>query len=173
MKRTLLQLVILIGTSALTFGQSLTTLKEINGTWETFALAFDTLDGQLFADIHSKDLIRVSGGQRITDYDAYINNNITRFQNDKTNGVTNTIAFRFFERIHNDSVASERGIYKLVRIANGASQTYYGQFHVLFKKVDEKWLIIMDYDSTEGDTIGEDDFIKAHAIDDFDSFVKQ
>ncbi|MFC4720925.1 hypothetical protein ACFO5O_01220 [Geojedonia litorea] len=173
MKNTRLLLLVLLGISGLAYEQSVNTLKEINTTWDKFALAYETLDGQLFADIHAKQLIRISGGQRISDYEAYCSSNSARFQNAKSNGVTNTIAFRFFERIHNDSIASERGIYQLVRTANGASQTYYGQFHVLFKNIENQWLIIMDYDSTEGNTIDETDYLKAYAIDDFDPFVKE
>lgn len=173
MKRALLHLFVLIGISTMTFGQSVNTLKEINTTWEKFAMAFETLDAQLFADIHSKQLIRVSGGQRITNYDDYINSYKVRFQNAKENGVSNQISLRFFERIHNDSVASERGVYKLVRTAMGESLAFYGQFHVLFKKEDGKWMILLDYDSSEGNTIGETDYLKAYAIDDFDPFAKE
>lgn len=154
--------------------QTLNNLKEINQVWKKFYQAFDSLDYKLMADIHSHNLIRISGGQRISDYDTYINRYKSNFAYSKKNGITNNVTLRFFERIHNDSVASERGIYKLIRNKNQTSeQTYYGQFHVIFRKEQSVWKILMDYDSTEGNTIDEDDYKKAYAIDNFKPFVKE
>ena len=126
------------------------------------------------AEIHSKKLIRISGGKKITDYKTYINSYKTRFKKAKENKISNIISLRFFERINNDSVASERGIYKLIRIDNsGSKQTYYGQFHVLLTKEEGIWKILMDYDSNEKNTIGEKDYTKAHAITELDKFIKK
>lgn len=153
--------------------QSLNNLEAINKTWEKFYKAFDDLDYTLMADIHSKKLIRISGGNRITDYNTYINNYKTTFNRAKENKTSNTISLRFFERISNDSTASERGIYKLTRIENGkAPKSYYGQFHVIFIKENNAWKILMDYDSNEGNTIGKKDYAKAKDIEDFDDFIK-
>jgi ketosteroid isomerase-like protein len=151
--------------------QSRDNLKDINGVWEKFYMAYDSLDYKLMADIHSKDLIRISGGTRISDYNNYINNLKTSFETAKVNKVENNISLRFFERINNDSIASERGIYKLIRKdREGDSQTYYGQFHVLLKKENEQWKIILDYDSNEGKSIGQGDFEAAHGIKEIDKF---
>lgn len=146
-------------------------LKAINTVWAKFYKAFETLDHSLMADIHSKDLVRVSGGNRIIDYDTYINNYKSGFERDKKAGQTSEISLRFFERLNNENSASERGIYKLIRNkGTDNEQAYYGQFHVLFKKIDNEWKITMDYDSSEGNTIGEDDYKKAFAIDNFKKF---
>ena len=153
--------------------QSLNNLKEINKTWEKFYMAFDSLDYKLMAEIHSKELVRISGGKRISDYETYINSYKTRFEKAKNNNVSNNISLRFFERVNNDSIASERGIYKLIIIDNQENkQSYYGQFHVIFKKEDGMWKILMDYDSNEGDTIREKEYLNAHAIDELNKFVK-
>ena len=126
------------------------------------------------AEIHSKDLIRISGGQRISNYESYINRYKSNFAYSKENGITNNISLRFFERINNDSIASERGIYQLIRNKGKAdAQSYYGQFHVLFKKEQGEWKILMDYDSTEGNTIDEKDFQEASEINDFKNFIKE
>ena len=154
--------------------QSEQRLKEINKTWQLFYKAFDSLDHHYMAKIHSKDLIRISGGKRIRDYDMYINGYQRTFQNARAANVSNAISLRFFERINNDSIASERGIYRLIRTdQKGDQQSYYGQFHVLFKKENNSWKILMDYDSTEGNTIGESAYLKAHAIDDLDRFIEK
>ncbi|WP_296386657.1 nuclear transport factor 2 family protein [Winogradskyella sp.] len=153
--------------------QSLNNLKAINTIWSKFYEAFETLDYTLMAEIHAKDLIRVSGGKRILDYDTYINNYKSGFKRDKKVNQTSNISLRFFERINNNSTASERGIYKLIRNkGTEKEQAYYGQFHVIFRNTNGKWKITMDYDSTESNTIGEDDYNKAYAIDDFDRFIK-
>lgn len=124
------------------------------------------------AEIHSEDLVRVSGGRRILDYDTYIANYKASSQRDKEANQTSHISLRFLERINNDSTASERGIYKLVRNkGTDKEQAYYGQFHVLFKKIDGEWKITMDYDCSEGNTIDEADYNKAYAIDDFKKFL--
>ena len=102
------------------------------------------------AEIHSEDLIRISGGKRISDYETYINNYKRRFEDKKKKGETNEISLRFFERINNDSIASERGIYKLVRNKNRLDEkTYYGQFHVIFKKENGTLFALV---SVAGDT---------------------
>ena len=153
--------------------QTLTSLEQINKIWEKFYTAFDSLDYELMAEIHSKDLVRIAGGNRIMDYDTYINEYKASFAWASNNNVANRIQLRFNERICNDSVASERGIYQLSIIdSQGENQNYYGQFHVLFRKEDGLWRILMDYDSNEEDKIGEDDFVKAHPIDDLDKFKR-
>lgn len=152
-------------------GQNIENLKDINAVWAKFYKAFETLDYTLMAEIHSKDLVRVSGGKRILDYDTYINNYKAGFERDKKAGVTSDISLRFFERLNNDNSASERGVYKLIRNKGKTNEeAYYGQFHVLFKKLDGQWKIIMDYDSSEGGTIGKEDYQKAFAIDDFEKY---
>lgn len=159
-------------TTIFCFSQTKANLEDINTTWEKFYKAFETLDYTLMAEIHSRDLVRVSGGKRILDYDTYINNYEIGFERDKAEGQTSSISLRFFERINNGSTASERGVYKLVRNkGTDNEQSFYGQFHVLMKKIDGAWKITMDYDSSEGGTIGEEQYQKTFAIDDFEKFL--
>ncbi len=173
-KYTSLSILFCIVFSTNSHSQSEPHLKDINKVWAKFYLAFETLDSEPMAEIHSKKLIRISGGKRILDYKSYITNYKATFQNSKHNNVTNTIALRFFERINNDSTASERGIYKLTRNkGQNNEKSYYVKFHVLFIKEEGAWKILMDYDSTEGDTIGETDFLKAYAIDDLKAFITE
>lgn len=171
-KKLILSAVFLILFANTSQTQNKENLKAINTVWAKFYEAFETLDHTLMADIHAKDLVRVSGGKRILNYDSYIKGYESSFKNSKETGQTSNISLRFFERINNNSTASERGIYKLVRNkGTEKEQAYYGQFHVIFKKIDGKWKITMDYDSSEGKTIGEDDYKKAYAIDDFEKFL--
>ena len=151
--------------------QSHKNLLEINKVWSVFYEAFSKLDDTLMAKIHSKNLVRISGGKNILDYDSYINNYKKGFEASKNTNQTSDISLRFFERINNNSKASERGIYKLIRNKGKKNEkAYYGQFHVIFVKENNKWKILMDYDSNEGNTIGEEEFLKAHTIDNFEEF---
>jgi len=156
------------------YSQSKANLEAINVVWNKFYQAFENLDYTLMAEIHSKDLVRVSGGQRILDYQTYIDNYKARFQNSKENNNTNNISLRFFERINNDDTASERGIYKLV-INKGKKneKSYYGQFHVIFKKENGTWKITMDYDSNYENKIGEIDFMESYGIENLKRFSKK
>jgi len=82
-----------------------------------------------------------------------------------------TISFKFLERICNDSIASERGIYKLIRNPNtDIEKSYFGKFHVILKKESSIWKIIIDYDSSENNTINKTSYNNAYAIDDYDKF---
>ena len=173
LKKTFLPILFLVLNTNISSAQNTDYLKSINTVWAKFYKAFETLDYTLMAEIHAKDLVRVSGGRTIIDYDTYINNYKVGFERDKKAGHTSTISLRFFERLCNGKTASERGIYKLVRNKGTENEkAYYGQFHVIMKNIEGEWKITMDYDSSEGDTIGEDDYSKAFAIDDFEKFVK-
>ena len=155
-------------------GQSSSPLKSINELWAKFYKAFETLDHALMAEIHSKDLIRISGGERILDYDTYISGYQQGFEYNKSMKETNRIELRFFERAYSDSIASDRGIYKLIRNeGSDKEQIHYGEFHVLFKMESEGWKILMDYDSNLGNDKGEERFMNAQAIDSIEYFLKE
>lgn len=145
-------------------------LKSINSEiWTNFTKAYETLDYDLFADIHSDSLIRVSGNSKhIKNKQAYIDG-YKKWWKDKS--LHHTISFRFLERIYNDGIASERGIYKLTRNPNSEKEkSYYGKFHVIHKKERGKWKILVDYDSDENESINESSYLSAHKIDDFHKF---
>jgi hypothetical protein len=46
------------------------------------------------------------------------------------------------------------------------------EFHALLIKKKGKWKILMDYDSSEGGNVGENDFNNAHAMEDIKSFAR-
>jgi len=145
-------------------------LKEINKQiWQPFTTAFETSNYEMFGSIHSPMLLRVSGDQKtIRFFESYIGGYKTRWENSKRK---QTISFRFIERIPNDDFASERGIYKLtVDLGSEQERSFYGQFHVLHKKIDGRWKIILDYDSSENNTINEASYTAAYAIDDFENY---
>lgn len=153
--------------------QHLKNLKDINNdVHNKFHKAFDSLDHKLLKSIHSKRLIRIPANRNtILSYNDYMNQNKIVFENAKKNNNTLNISLRFFERINNDSIASERGIYKFIINKNKEDEKiFYGKFHVILSKEDNAWKILMDYDSNENNTIGEENFNKAHEMNDFEKY---
>lgn len=146
------------------------TLKTIdNQVWSPFTQAFETFDYNLFDGLHATDLVRISGdGKHIQGKETYIAGYKERWKNKSRN---QTISFRFIERLNNGKSASERGIYKLTLNPNTEqAQSYYGKFHVILKQIDGVWKILVDYDSSEGNTINENTYNNAFAIDDYSKY---
>ena len=140
--------------------------------WEKFYQAYTELDAKYMEEIHSKDVFRIpADSKRIYHYDQCISNYQRSFARAKDREDSRKISLRFIERIANEQSATERGIYQLT-VNPGASNeaNYYGKFHVILRKEADVWKILIDYDSSEGNTIGKEDFDKAFAIDDFSGF---
>ncbi len=139
-----------------------------------FSRAYETLDYDLFASIHSKEMIRVAGGNNgnIKNVTAYLEGYKKRWSDPKRR--TAKISFRLFERILSDAIVSDRGIYK-VTYTNDKNQlkNSYGQFHVLLKLEGKDWKITLDYDSNENKSIGKDNFDAAFALSDYKLYCKQ
>jgi len=169
MKRNYLCLILILY-SIVIRAQDNTNLKDINQQiWNNFTKAFETLDFELFESLHSEEFIRIGGDSKnIRNKENYISGYKQRWQNMSLN---QTISFKFLERICNDSIASERGIYKLIRNPNtDIEKSYFGKFHVILKKESSIWKIIIDYDSSENNTINKTSYNNAYAIDDYDKF---
>ena len=155
---------------------SIKRLQDINNdVHKQFYQAYDSLDYKLMESIHSKKLIRVPADRNtILNYEEYMKQDKNSFEHTKKNNGTLNIELRFFERLNNDSVASERGIYKFtINKGREDEQIYYGKFHVLLIKEDDTWKILMDYDSNENNTIGEEDFDNAYEMNNFEKFLKK
>lgn len=152
-----------------TFGQENLELAKINSqVWSKFYAAFQDLDYKLMEEIHSKEAIRVEANQQnILNFEMYIKQYQERFAQARENNRKSKIALRFIERLVNDQFASERGIFRYTANPGQDSEAhYYGKFHVIHRKENGVWKILVDYDSNENGTIGEKDFDAAKEIDD-------
>lgn len=162
-------LLVLLSTDAIS--QNINDLKDINSQiWSNFTKSFENLDYQLFESLHSNDLIRVNGGdyKSIRNKEAYLEDYKNRWENAS---LKQTITFRFLERISKNGMASERGVYKFT--INPGSETqklYYGKFHVILRKKEGLWKILIDYDFSENESINETEILykEAFAQNDFD-----
>ena len=145
-------------------------LKVINDqVWAPFTKAYETHDADLFGSIHHSEFIRASGGTKSLEFkESYIDGYVRRWANPRGK---QTISFRFLERFCNEETASERGIYKLT-IGPGTEneRSFYGKFHVILKKENGNWRLLVDYDSSEGNTINAASYEEAFAIDDLEKY---
>jgi ketosteroid isomerase-like protein len=135
--------------------------KEINDqVWKPFISTFSKLDAKGFLAVHSKDVVRSArDAKQIFTWSEYFE------QQDKTNkkmladGMSMTLDLHFTERIATADKAIDVGIYKTtVTDKTGKSQSYFGRFHVVLRKENGVWKILVDTDSSEGDTIDAEDF---------------
>jgi len=148
--------------------------KKINqDMYGNFSEAFKKLDYSLFASIHSKEMIRISGnGGEIKNVKKYLEGYEKRWNNPKT--IASPIDFRLFERVTSDSLVSDRGIYRSTyKNDKGEIKHFYGQFHVLLRLENNSWKILIDYDSNENHTINIDSFEKAFLLSDYKKYWKQ
>ena len=148
-------LIALLFVSFSVFGQS--AQKEINEqVWKPFIKGFDENNAALFMSVHSKDLIRSPrDAKKVLNWDQY------NEQTSKQTGV-HDIELRFSERVNNDSQAIDVGIYKT---SYPNHPPYYGRFHVVLRKENNVWKILVDMDSNEGGTIGEKQFLAAQPME--------
>lgn len=146
-------------------------LKEINrDIWIPFTESWAKNDVAQFNALHAEDFIRATGGtsQSMRDRESYATQNRQRFASRKQKNERMLIDFSFFERIADEVMASERGVYQITRInANGEEFQSYGRFHCFHKKINDHWYIAVDYDSDDGTPLTEADFKAGKAMDVF------
>ncbi len=156
--------------SAQSFGQ-LEALEEINtDIYLPFMESYAEKDARKFAALQCDKLVRVpADGKKIYDKASYTKNVAQWWDNSKDEL---TIDFRFSERIISDNFASERGIYDLTFNQGSDGERHsYGKFHVILERQTDAWCFLIDYDSSESNTIGKEDFDDAFKMDDFKAFI--
>jgi ketosteroid isomerase-like protein len=142
--------------------------KEINEqVWKSFISTFANRDTDGFMAVHSKDLVRVPRDSKsVVNFEGYRKSNEAGDKHARENNVTRRIELRFFERIASGTQAYEVGIYKVtVSSPNQPARHYYGKFHVVHRKENGVWKILVDSDSSEGGTIDESTFLQAHPME--------
>jgi len=140
-------------------------IGEINNEiWIPFKEAYSTNNVSQYNDIHSDDILRVTKWG-IRQGDDYKKKNIENFS--KKQDSKRKIDFRFEHRIHEKDLAYEVGYYKLDYFEqNKITQTHYGRFHVVIKKIDGHWKITQDWDSSDinGHEVGAEDYDKLPSV---------
>lgn len=163
MKSIILSIILSFLSFSLLAQQSNTSQQINEDIYIPFSKSYETKDVDLFASLQSEDLIRIVGdGKKITSKAAYIDGIANWWKNSNN---TLHIDFRFIERIANELNASERGVYKITFNQGTNDESFsYGKFHVILERIDGVWKFIVDYDSSEDNTIREEEFQAASAM---------
>jgi len=164
MKRTFV-ITIIIFSAILVAGQQKKTIQEINDqVWIPFIKSFGSGDDETFRSVHSKDIIRVmQDDNEIIGYDKYFKKMPDSIKA-KWSEWKKNIELRFTQRIAGDDKAFEVGYYKSTstNVKTGERRTGIGRFHVLLRKENGVWKILMDADTADG--ASEENFSRAKPI---------
>ncbi len=140
---------------------------EIDRTvWSVFQSAFERLDGASLNSVYADDVLRVTpdGLDTVGEFKRY---NLTRFDANKARGESIALDFWFDSRRTQANVSYDVGFYR-VGVTNSAGETsyFYGQFHIVLKKLDGQWKIVQDWDTGTigGDPITAADFARQTPI---------
>ena len=131
----------------------------INETvWTPFKKAYETRDWEAFNALHTDNILRVHDGgiQQGLEYKKSI-----RESYQKKEKRTKTIDFIVEKRTYTYNLGYEVGFYRVIYQKKDKEPKYsYGRFHVVLKKINDKWKIAQDWDSGtyNGQPIGKDDF---------------
>ncbi|MEO0528911.1 MAG: nuclear transport factor 2 family protein, partial [Bacteroidota bacterium] len=122
--------------------------KEIDQSlWKPFQQAFQDLDGAALNTLYAEEVLRVTP-EAIDTENAFKEANLERFATNKANGTTISLNFWFDSRHTNVHTSYEVGFYKIVFLTKGEENVVYGQFHIVLKKINGKWKITQDWDTT-------------------------
>ena len=137
--------------------------KEINEqVWRPFIESFSNNNQEGFKAVHSKDVIRVMQDENtIWGYDQYFpaQKNPSEWSKYKK-----SIELRFIQRIAGNDKAFEVGYYYTRSTApDGKQRSSFGKFHVVLRKENGVWKILVDADS--GKEATEEEFKKAAAME--------
>lgn len=138
-----------------------------NQVWKPFINTYNNRDTDGFMAVHSKDVVRSPrDGKMVLNWNEYFEQQKRGDDQGKTSGNKRELGLRFTERIANDSQAMEVGIYKvIITEKSGNIRTFYGRFHVALRKENGIWKILVDTDSSEGDSIDEQDYMQASPME--------
>ena len=139
-------------TAIAAFSQQGNLQKEINDqVWKPFIEAFNNQNDKAFSAVHSKEVIRVSqDDNRIMGYSEYFKK-VPDSEKARWKDWKRSIELRFLQRIASGDKAFEVGYYKssTTNTVTGEKRTGYGKFHVLLRKENGAWKILMDADANE------------------------
>lgn len=134
-------------------GQEQVFQQEINDqVWHTFIKGFNERNNTLFSSVHSSDFIRViRDNQKIFGFDEAFKEQPDEVK-EQLSKWQRFIELRFIERIASIDKAFEVGYYKTT-VTNSETKEKrigYGKFHVLLRKENGTWKILMDSDVQGG-----------------------
>jgi ketosteroid isomerase-like protein len=144
--------VLLLVCSLTVFSQSDSLQNQINEqVWKPFINAINSGDNDALSKVHSKEVARVmQDNNKIIGYSEYFKK-VPDSIKAKWSDWKSNIELRFVQRIASAGKAFEVGYYKTTSTNSktGEKRTGYGKFHVLLRKENGTWKILMDADANE------------------------
>lgn len=124
-------------------------IKEIDEqVWKPFIKAYAIQDGALYNSVHTEDALRVSpGGIKVGK--EFRERNLKNFAAGKKRGFAPVFEFKFISRQAKEDIAYEVGLYKGTFKTEQGIRHWYGQFHVVLKKINGRWKIAQDQDMND------------------------
>ncbi|MDX1476894.1 MAG: nuclear transport factor 2 family protein [Saprospiraceae bacterium] len=140
--------------------------EEINRqVWSPFIQAYNALDAEAFMNVHTTDVIRViRDSKEIRVGEEYAKSMRASAERNRARGTVRSIELSFTERIHTDQYGFEVGYYKVVSASGGQQRVSYGKFHVVLKKDDDRWKILLDSDTSMDNSITEEQFLQGEVL---------
>lgn len=135
--------------------------------WKPFISAYNNRDTDGFMAVHSKDVVRSPrDAKMVLNWNEYFEQQKRGDEQGKISGNKRQLGLRFTERIAKDNQAMEVGIYKvIISDKTGTIRTFYGRFHVALRKEIDIWKILVDTDSSEGNSVDEHDYMQASPME--------
>lgn len=166
MKQVSVLIILLLFLPGYCLSQSGKFQKQINTqVWEPFIKAFNSRDYAAFKAVHSEEVIRVvRDSDQIFGAHEYLKPTPDSLKAQWSKWKRN-IELRFIERIASEDEAFEVGYYKTTSVhsSTGERSISYGKFHVLLRRENGKWKILMDADANEG--TNEEVFLSAESME--------
>jgi ketosteroid isomerase-like protein len=139
------------------------THKEIDKTvWKAFQDAFQALDGKALNNVYADNVLRITSDD-IDTQSAFKEANVTRFAENIKNSDRIALDFWLDSRQTNETTSYDVGFYRVAMTTSaGATNTFYGQFHIVLKNIDGSWKIVQDWDTSSigGKPITAEDFAR-------------
>lgn len=140
--------------------------KIDESVWRAFKNAFETLDGPALNALYADDVLRVTPAGIDTEglFKAY---NANRFASNLESGDQIRLDFWFDDRKTNETTSYEVGFFRISERSNtGSTSQFYGQFHIVLKKLDGQWKIVQDWDTDTigGSPISAEDFLQREPV---------
>ncbi len=136
---------------AIAYADVSTEQKVIDVTvWKTFRNAFEQLDGDALNSVYADSVLRVTPEGLDTENQFKVFNK-TRFDENIANDDRVALDFWFDSRRTSSTTSYDVGFYRVMINSKSGSSTFYGQFHIVLRKIDGDWKIVQDWDT---DSIG-------------------
>ncbi len=154
-------LISLIATAAIARSEADEIREVIDRTvWKRFQMAFERMNGEALNSVYADEVLRVTPAGLDTQGN-FKRANLTRFLENRSRGDRIALDFWFDSRQTNSTTSYDVGFYRVrVTAASGETSDFYGQFHIVLKKLNGHWKIVQDWDTASigGRPITAEDF---------------